>query len=173
MLGKNEILEVILKECDICLHLYDKIPEGGMDYRPSEGQRSTHELLQYLSFCAIAGTRTMAEGNWDAYQALAKASHDLAAEDFPAAMEKQKADLRAYFDTLTQEQVETQTAETPTGETMTLERGLVELPMKWMIAYRMQLFLYAKQAGNDEIWTPNCWAGIDWEKPAPTETTSS
>lgn len=29
----------------------------------------------------------------------------------------------------------------------------------------MQLFLYAKQAGNRDIWTPNCWVGVDWEKP--------
>jgi hypothetical protein len=29
------------------------------------------------------------------------------------------------------------------------------------MAYRMQLFLYAKAAGNHAIQTPNCWAGVD------------
>jgi hypothetical protein len=27
----------------------------------------------------------------------------------------------------------------------------------------MQLFLYAKQAGNDKLNTANNWAGVDWK----------
>ena len=37
---------------------------------------------------------------------------------------------------------------------------LLETSLKWMTAYRMQLFLGAKAAGNDEIWTPDNWAGV-------------
>ena len=171
MIGKNEILEFILKECDICQHLYEKIPEGGLDYRPTPEQRSTRELLRYLSFCAVAGARTMVDGNWDAYQELAQAAQGLEAADFPAAMERQKEALRALFDGLTQEQLETQIVSLPEGRDVPLEQGLMLLPLFWMIGYRMQLFLYAKQAGNADIWTPNCWVGIDWEKPAPAEGT--
>ena len=25
----------------------------------------------------------------------------------------------------------------------------------------------AKQAGNTEIWTPNCWMGADYDRPKP------
>lgn len=167
MLGKDNTLELILKECDIVLHLYGKIPAGGMDYRPTPEQRSTLELLRYLSYCAIGGARAMAEGNWEAYHVYAKEGEALAAGDVPTAMERQKSELRKFFAGLTQEQVETQTATTPMGEEMSLEKALVTMPLHWMIGYRMQLFLYCKQAGNADIWTPDCWVGVDVEKAPP------
>jgi len=35
------------------------------------------------------------------------------------------------------------------------------------------LHLYAKQAGNAEIWTPDCWVGTSMERPAPATTTEA
>jgi hypothetical protein len=140
-----------------------------MDYRPTPDQRSTLELLRYLSYCAIGGARAMADGSWDAYREYAQAGAEMGADEFPAAMERQREELRTFFGGLTQEQVETQMATTPVGEEMPLEKALVLLPLHWMVAYRMQLFLYCKQAGNEEIWTPNCWVGSDMEKPTPQE----
>jgi hypothetical protein len=32
--------------------------------------------------------------------------------------------------------------------------------LKTLVAYRMQLFLYAKQAGNADIGPADCWAGV-------------
>ncbi len=55
----------------------------------------------------------------------------------------------------------------PTGDTATLGNALMMLPLKWMVGYRMQFFLYLKSAGNTEIWTPNCWMGVDFERPVP------
>ena len=55
MLAKNDIRDLIFKEIDICLHLHGQVPEGGMDYRPTPDQRSTLELLRYISVCAIGG----------------------------------------------------------------------------------------------------------------------
>lgn len=169
MLGKDDILELILNECDIVLHLYGKVPPGGMDYRPTPGQRSTLELLRYLSYCAIAGAKAMADGDWEAYRAYAEAGAALPADDFPAALERQKSELRTFFEGLTQEQLETQTASTPVGQEMSLEKALVLLPLHWMVGYRMQLYLYCRQGGNDQIWTPNCWLGLDMERPTPQE----
>lgn len=169
MLGKNDIRDLIFKEIDICLHLHGQVPEGGMDYRPTPDQRSTLELLRYISVCAIGGARAMADGNWDAWAGFAERADAMAAEDFPAAMATQREELSAFFDGLTQEDVETRMATTPMGTELTLERALVELPLSWMIGYRMQLFLYAKQAGNADIWTPDCWVGIRMERPEPAE----
>ena len=165
MIGKDQILDFVLRECDTCLHLYGKIPEGGLDYRPTPEQRSTLELLRYLSFCALGGARTMVDGNWDGYKELAEAASSMEADEFPAAMERQKDGLRQLFAGLTQEDLETRTATLPVGDEVPLEIALVLLPQHWMVGYRMQLFLYAKQAGNKDIWTPNCWVGIDMERP--------
>jgi hypothetical protein len=46
----------------------------------------------------------------------------------------------------------------------TLGRALVETTLKWLTAYRMQLFLYAKASGNEKIGTANNWAGVDYEE---------
>ena len=169
MLGKDDIRDLILKECDICLHLHGQIPAGGLDYRPTPSQRSTLELLRYVSVCAIGGARAMGDGNWGAWPGFAERADALAGADFPAAMERQKEEIHAFFDGLTQEELETRTATTPMGTELTLERALVELPLSWMIGYRMQLFLYAKQAGNEAIWTPDCWVGVSMDRPEPAQ----
>lgn len=167
MIGKDDILELLHKEIDICVHLFGKLPEGGLDFRPTPEQRSTRELLRYLSHCAIGGTRALVEGGWDGYREEAEQAAKLRVEEFPKAMEQQRQRLSDYFGKLTQEQLDTRTATTPIGEQLPLDQALVRMPVAWMTAYRMQLFLYAKQAGNTELWTPNCWAGIDMERPAP------
>ena len=167
MIGKNDIRDFILKECDICLHLHGQLPEGGMDYRPSEGQRSTLELLRYLSFCAIGSARMLLDGHWDVYREMAEASQSMTAEEFPAAMARQKEQVAAFFDEISDEDVATRKAQSPLGEEIPFLHGLISMPHNWLVAYRMQLFLYAKQAGNDEIWTPDCWAGVSMDKPAP------
>jgi hypothetical protein len=169
LIDKNTIRDLILEQCDICLHLAEKVPAGGLDYRPTPGQRSTLELLRYLSFCGLGATRTMAEGNWDGYKALAEASEAMTAEAFPTAMAAQKEALTAYFEGLTQADLDKRIATTPLGVEMPLGKALLQLPFSWMVAYRMQLFLYVKQAGTTDIGTANCWAGIDWEPPAPAE----
>lgn len=173
MLGKNDILRLILDECDICLHLFEKVPDDAMDYRPTPGQRSTLELLQYVSFCVIGGARTMAEGTWDGYKEVEARAADMTAQEFPAAMARQKQELLDLFATWSQDDVTSRKATTPLGAEVSLEEALVQVPLKWIIAYRMQLFLYAKQAGNEDIWTPNCWGGVDTERPRPSPASES
>ena len=163
MITKEELLEAMQRECDICIHLHGKIPEGGVDYRPSEKQRSTLELLRYLSFVGLGMSRSLAEGDWAPYTALGQAAEGVAAEDFPAAMAKQKEGLGAFFATLTDADLQERRATLPWGEEYPLGRALMEMPYACLVAYRMQLFLYAKAAGNDAITTPNCWAGVDMD----------
>lgn len=167
MLGKNDIRDAILSDCEIAKHLHGKIPDGGLDYSPSEGQRTTLDLLRYLAFCGMGGTLAMHDGNWDGYASWRDRVAEMPAEDFPAAMDAQMAAIREFFDGLSDEDFASKEATTPLGQTMPLGRALLELPVKWMTAYRMQLFLYCKAAGNDEIWTPNCWGGVDMERTTP------
>ena len=159
MLNKDDLLASILAECDICVHLATKIPDGGLDYRPSDTQRTTLELLRYTAFCAIGATVAMRDGHWEGYQEWAERCAELTAADYPDAMERQKAALTEAFAALTEAQL-VGPASHPMGHEITLETALIELPLKWMAAYKMQLFLYAKAAGNDEIRTPDVWAGV-------------
>ena len=49
VLTKDELIAALQKEVRILLHLVDKIDRAQLDYRPTSKQRSTLELLRYLS----------------------------------------------------------------------------------------------------------------------------
>jgi len=165
-MNKDEILESILLECDVARHLVGKVPAGGDDYRQSEGQRTNLEVARYLAFCGIGGTLAMIEGGWDSYQAWSAKVEDLSMAEIPGAIDAQKAALVETFAGLTDADLAREVTH-PMGHTMTLERSLLEIPLKWLTGYRMQLFLGAKAAGNDDIWTPDCWMGVS--KPRDTQ----
>ena len=161
MISKDDLLTSMLRECGICLHLHGKVPPDGFDFRFTPAQRSTLELLRYVSFVGLGATRGLVTGEWDAYQALEQAAEDLEAADFPAAVERQKADLSDVFARLTDADLADRTASLPWGDEAPLGRALLELAYASLVAYRMQLFLHAKVAGNASLATPNCWAGVD------------
>lgn len=160
---KDDLRDAILHECDIVAHLHTKIPAGQADYRPSAEQRSTLELLRYLAGCGIGSARAMSDGHWDGYKAAMDRAATMTLEDFPALMATQKEELAAFFEGLDDDALAAQEATLPWGEQVALGRALLETTLKWLAAYRMQLFLYAKASGNAAISTANNWAGVDYE----------
>jgi hypothetical protein len=163
ILTKDDLLDALMKECDVCIHLHGKIPDGGLEYRPSEAQWSTLELLRYISFCGIGFARAMIESDWDPYEKMEEEASVLDPEDFPAAMESQKRRIQDLLGALTDREIAEREALLPWGETMSLGRALLSLPLRCLSGYRMQLFLYAKAAGNADLVTRNCWHGVDVE----------
>ena len=163
MITKDELLAGMQRECDICIHLHSKIPDGGLDFRFTPDQRTTLELLRYLSFVGTGFTTAVIDATWDPYGEMVKASETLTSEEFPAAMERQKQALADLFAKVTDEDLQTKEFTQPWGHTQKQGHALQELAYASLVAYRMQLFLQAKAAGNTEIATPNCWAGVDLE----------
>ena len=72
-------------------------------------------------------------------------------------------EIKTILEALSDEEFMTKEAKVPWGETHKLGRALLEMPYRSIVAYRMQLFLYAKQAGNDKLNTANNWNGVDWK----------
>ena len=170
IITRDELLEETLRECDVCIHLYGKIPAGAQDYRPTPGQRSTLELLRYLAVCGVAAAQSIAAGTFSGNPTW-KRSAEMTFEEFPAAMEQEKAEIAAIFAGLIDEDLATKTGQYVTGESFTLGRLWMKSVLKWLTAYRMQLFLYAKASGAHEIGTINNWVGIDMpvQEPAAAE----
>jgi hypothetical protein len=158
---RDDLLTLMLRECDLCLHLHGRIPAGSMEFRFTPSQRSTAELLRYLSFVGLGASRAALAGDWAPYQALAREAAALAPADFPAAMERQKHGLRGFFADLGPRDLEERTFTQPWGDVMPLGRAILALPYASLVAYRMQLFLHAKAAGNAALSTANCWGGRD------------
>jgi hypothetical protein len=167
VLTKSELIASLQNEVRILLHLAGKIDRAKLDYRPAPKQRSTIELLKYLSVMgpvlvqgaqagafdpAVWTAATQAAETRDFDQTLAAiAAHADAYATLLADMSD--ADFRAEID--------------PFGTKTKTTRGafIVNLVLCGCAAYRTQLFLYLKACGRDELGTMNLWAGVD--APAP------
>lgn len=144
------------KESRICVNLAGAVPPGGLDYRPTAGQRNTLDLMRYLSYGPYNGVHRTLAGDWNAGRPTAEVTAGMPASDFPARMSWQadavERELRAapLRDLLEKDMT------FPWGETVKRAEALLT-PMRWLIGYRMQLFLYLKAAGNTRLGTAECW----------------
>lgn len=163
MITKDQIATGMTRECDICKHLHTKLTPQSYDYKPTPGQRTTVEVLRYLSICGIAGIRCLDQSNWKVFGEHVERASKLQPSDFPAAMDRQKAEIEEFFGSVTEKILETKEAGLPLGGTLPLGEAIMGLPFKWLAAYKLQLFLYAKATGASEIGTANAWMGIDWK----------
>src|SRR5437016_5009366 len=64
-LTKEELIGSLQNEVRILLHLITKVEPGMLDYRPSAKQRSTIELLRYLSYMSPALLPAIRNGAFD------------------------------------------------------------------------------------------------------------
>ncbi len=161
VLTKPELVALLQNEVRILLHLTTKIDSAALDYRPTPKQRSTIELLRYLSLMgpqlvqgAKAGSFDVAA--WGAAQAVAEA------RDFEATV----AAIAAHADTYPALLADMSDADFRTeiemfGRRMTRGVFIVSLVLGGCAAYRTQLFLYLKACGREEIGTSNLWGGMD------------
>lgn len=160
MITKEQLLAAIIREIDIYKHLYTKLGAHSHGYRPSPAQRSTVDLLRYLAICGIGGLQSLAGGDFKIFSEYSARVKEMPAEDFPMAMDRQKTEIEGFFDSLSEETLQSQEATMPGGWKLPLGAAIMNGPLKWLTAYKMQLFLYAKANGADVV-TSNVWAGMD------------
>ena len=65
VLTKPELIASLQNEVRILLHLASKVDDRSRDYRPTAKQRSTTELLQYLTIMGPALIEAAANGKFD------------------------------------------------------------------------------------------------------------
>ncbi len=165
VLTKSELVSALQNEVRILLHLAGKIDRAQLDYRPTPKQRSTVELLKYLSMMGPALVQAAKAGAFDeaawtaAEQAAAARSYEQTIETIAAQSDAYAALLADVSDDDLRTEVD------PFGAFKT-SRGafLVTQVLCGCAAYRTQLFLYLKASGREELDTWNLWVGID--KPA-------
>jgi hypothetical protein len=161
VLTKPELIASLQHEVRILLHLAGKIDRAALDYRPSPKQRSTIELLRYLTIMGPMLVRAATGSGFD-MAAWTTAQTEADARDFDqtlAAIATQSdeyarvlgalsdADFRAEIDMF--------------GRKTTRGAFIVNLVLCGYAAYRTQLFLYLKACGREELNTMNLWAGMD------------
>jgi hypothetical protein len=162
VLTKSELIASLQNEVRILLHLAGKVDRARLDYRPTPKQRSTLELLKYLSIMgpiyvqyALAGKRDPA-----LWTAAAQAAE---ARDFDETLAAIAAQADTYA-TLLADVTDAAFREEVQGmDGRKTSRGalIVNMALSGCAAYRTQLFLYLKACGREELTTMNLWAGVD------------
>ncbi len=165
VLTKDELIASLKDEVRVLLHLVSKAGPEQLAYRPSPKQRSTFELLQYLTILGPihlgvvkTGTFDMAQGAgiWAREEAIAKA-RDF--DETKSAIEGLSQIFADGISAISDDELRQPIA--LFGQPASRGQWLVRLLLSHYTAYRMQLFLYLKSGGREELNTMNLWAGID------------
>lgn len=160
MFSKQDLLDTIEQEVNICKHLYSKLPDGKLDYRPSDNQRSTLELLQYLTICIKVPAKGLINNDWTFRGDEVAKSKEVTADQFCSAMDQQLEEVKGLVNALSDDDLK-KTTSTPMRTETTIGKGLVTLCLRFITAYKLQLFLHAKAVGGENLTTANSWMGMD------------
>jgi hypothetical protein len=162
VLTKDELLTAMQTEVKLVLHLAGKIDRSKLDYRPTPKQRSTIELLRYLSMMGPTLVRYIVSQAKDGaiWMDAAAAADARNVDQAIAAIAAHPGEYAALLATVTDADLRAETM-APDGSTTTRGAAFVTGVLASLAAYRMQLFLYLKSSGREELGTMNLWAGVD------------
>lgn len=161
VLTKSELIVSLRDEVRILLHLASKIDRTWLDYRPTSKQRSTLELLRYLSVMGPELSKAAKAGAFDpaGWGSAVKAAET---RDFDETLRVIAAQPEIYADVLGAiPDAEYRREIQIFGHPATRGAFLVKYVLGGHAAYRTQLFLYLKACGHDELATSNLWSGAD------------
>jgi hypothetical protein len=165
VLTKSELIVALQTEVRILMHLASKIDRAKLDYRPSPKQRSTLELLKYLSVMGPELLKATKVGTFDpaVWTAAVKVAE---ARDFDQTLailashaNTYATMVGAFSDADLRSEVE------PFGTKTSRGAFIVNLVLCGHAAYRTQLFMYLKACGREELGTMNLWSGVDAPSP--------
>lgn len=161
VLTKSELIGSLQNEVRILLHLASKVEPTMIDYRPSPKQRSTLELLRYMTIMGPALVQAAKAGAFDvAVWTAAQQAAD--ARDFDQTVAAIAAQSDIYAKLLGDMSEDDLRAEVEMfGSKMSRGALLVNMVLGGYAAYRTQLFLYLKSCGREELNTMNLWRGAD------------
>jgi len=166
VLTRDELIASLQHEVRILVHLCSKMDPSMLDYRPTPKQRSTMELLRYLTTMGPHLVRNARTGQFDvaAWQADAKAAEGRDFAQTVAVLAAQSefyaTELAGWSEAEFRGQIEM------FGNKSSRGQFLVNLVLGGCAAYRTQLFLYLKACGREELGTMNLWGGVDAPAPA-------
>ena len=167
VLTKNELLGSLQKEARILGHLTDKVEPSMVDYRPTPKQRSSLELMRYMTIMGPQLIQAAKSGSFDfnAWTEASKAAEARNWEQTVAVLKKQGDEYAKLFSDMSDEDFR---AEMTGFDGNKVSKGafIVNLVIGGHAAYRTQLFCYLKACGRDELSTYNLWQGVDAPAPA-------
>ncbi len=166
MLGKNDVRDMLIHEYKVIKQLVTKLPEGSEDYRISEGQRTTIELLRYLTLIGPAAVHAGLDNGFSWFGANAAASEGLGLAEIPSHLDGAMAEIAGLLDRMSDEDFANKAVSVEGMGDWTMQTWLLNTACKFVPAYKLMLFNHAKAAGNSELGTWDAWLD-NGEVPAP------
>jgi len=161
VLTKAELIASLQNEVRILLHLAGKLDATSVDYRPTPKQRSSIELLRYLTLMGPGLVMAVKTGTFDreAWGARAKAAEAKGLDAILADIATQPAAFAEMIGGMTDEDFRGEVE--MFGSKASRGSIIVNMVLGGYAAYRTQLFCYLKACGRDELNTANLWRGVD------------
>jgi len=158
---KQHLLNNIEKEINICRRLYTRIQPVQMDFRPKEGIRSILELLQYLGIigsCMLSYWLKKEDADFNTFFGTKTiAAKAMPHEQFLIVMDGQMATIKGLFNQISEEDLLHKEITYPWGGKAPLGEGIIATSIKWLAAYKLQLFLFIKLSGEQKLTTADAW----------------
>jgi len=160
---KQHLLQNLQREIFLLKQLAPLIEERDLDFRPAEKMRSTIELMQYVSGIGAVMLRWFVKDDLTPEEWVKIREHrkTLTRENFKDFLDKQMEDIIMYMNMITEEDMNTKEVTLPSKEKMVLGTAIINAPIKWLAAYRYQLFTYLKMNGRSDISTKEAWTVME------------
>ncbi len=161
MIRPQDFIDSIAHETKVCQFLATKVDPKQLGYRPGEKTRSTIELMRYLTWCGVVPTEALIGGDWSVAGRYREDASEMPLEDFSARMDSQLSRVRELIEGVPEAEFLTREAPLPWGTSTILGKGLVDTALKFVSAYRLQLFQNIKCCGAKDLSSSEAWMGMD------------
>lgn len=161
---RSIIITEVERETKIIQHLIREMPAETLNYQPANNMRTTKELLEYLVVCTLGVfVHNYCDHDKEKInEERAKINEELKViddDDFVAAMDWQLNKIKYYLGEISDEDL-AKPYKLFWGEERPLGHAILLSAVKYLTAYKQQLFLYIKMNGKSDINTYDCWLGV-------------
>jgi hypothetical protein len=163
MITKKSFIENVLWEIGIIKHLAGKVTAQNLEYKPTEKQRTTIELLGYLAVGPGTSLQVIKDGDTSHYKNSREEQQKVTLKNFNEMIDKEGLEIKTALEAMTDDELNEEIDLWKSGKTQARSEYLLHLILESLVAYKMQLFLYLKSSGNEHLNTQNLWHGKDSE----------
>lgn len=155
---KQHLLRSIEREIQLAKQLVPFIEEAKLDFRSGEKTRSILEVMQYLSTIGSVMMQYYEGGmTKEDWQKTGEQNKSVTLQNFSERMDEQQKIIHDYFEKISDDDLLNKEVELFWKEKMPLGVAIMQGPLKWLTAYRMELFKLIKLSGKPEMGTKQAW----------------
>jgi hypothetical protein len=162
---KQHLLNNMEQEINICCRLYTKISADQLHFRPKEGIRSILELLQYLTIVGSAMPIYWLKKDVPDFMTffgeIDAAAKTMLPEQFLMRMNEQMATIKDLFNQISEEDLFHKEIAYPWGGRAPMGEAIMTTSIKYLTGYKLQLFLFIKLSGDQQLTTADAWVKTD------------